>query len=204
MKDFGKKSRARLGKHLGQVASSSLPLLGVWLCNGLWHGTGWNYIFFGLYYFILILFENLTEPWIESLAKKLKINRNSLPYRSFQSLKLLFIVFTGELFFRAADLTTGFLMVRSIFTDFHWSTLTDGSLLGLGLSLPDYAAVFLGFIAVLAVGIIHERGISIRSRIADWNIKARWGFLYAAIFVVIIFGAYGDGYLPVKLIYAGF
>ena len=95
-------------------------------------------------------------------------------------------------------------MFRSIFTGFHWSAVTDGSLLKLGLTLPDFLAVFFGFIAVYAVGVIHEKGISIRDRISGWNRAARWSFLYAAILLIIALGAYGDGYVPAKLIYAGF
>ena len=95
-------------------------------------------------------------------------------------------------------------MFLSIFTGFHWSVLTDGSLLNLGLTLPDFATVLIGFLAVCIVGSIHQRGISIREKISGWNIAARWSFLYAAVLLVIILGAYGDGYLPAQLIYAGF
>lgn len=204
VKKLGKKYRNKFGKHVGQILASSPALFGVWLANGFWHGTGWNYIFFGMYYFVLILIGNLLEPVIKKTTDALKINQNSIPYRVLQSVKLLIIVFTGELFFKAKDLTTGVHMFFSIFTGFHWSVLTDGSLLQLGLSIPDYFALFLGFAAVVTVGVIHERGILIREKIAGWNMPARFGFLYAAIFLVLIFGAYGDGYLPAKLIYAGF
>ncbi|GLC81619.1 MBOAT family O-acyltransferase [Lacrimispora brassicae] len=204
VKNLGKHSRAKWGKHLGQVISSSIALFGVWILNGLWHGTGWNYIFFGMYYYVLILLGNLLEPAVQRITNALRIRRTGTLYRSFQTIKLLLIVFTGELFFRANNLTAGMNMFRSIFTGFHWSALTDGSLLKLGLSLPDFIAIFFGFIAVYAVGAIHEQGISIRERISRLNILARWSLLYAAILIVIVLGAYGDGYLPAKLIYAGF
>lgn len=169
-----------------------------------WHGTGWNYLFFGMYYFTLILLGNLCEPMILKITEILKINRNAWYYRTLQTIKILPIIFTGELFFRANGLGVGFKMFGSIFTGFQLSTLTDGSLLKLGLSLKDFAVVTFGLIAVLIVGLLHEKGIAIRERIAGWHIAARWGFLYAAIVIVIIFGAYGAGYIPAKLIYAGF
>ncbi len=203
-KNLGKKLRAKFGKQSGQVLSSCPALFGVWLLNGLWHGTGWHYIFYGMYYFVLILWGNLTEPVVQKAAAALRINRDSWFYRGFQTAKLLLIVFTGELFFRADNLTIGIRMFLSIFTGFHWSVFTDGSLLNLGLTLPDFAAVLIGFLAVCIVGSIHQRGISIREKISGWNIAARWSFLYAAVLLVIILGAYGDGYLPAQLIYAGF
>jgi D-alanyl-lipoteichoic acid acyltransferase DltB (MBOAT superfamily) len=203
-KKLGKKSREKFGKHLGQVLSTSLPLFGVWMANGFWHGTGWHYIFFGMYYLAIILFENLTEPAVLSMTNALHINRERIPYHIFQTVKLLIIVFIGELFFAARSLSQGFQMFASIFTGFNWSVLTDGSLLKLGVSIQDFYAVFFGLATMLIVGVIHERGISIRDRISNWRMPARFGFLYAAIIVVLILGAYGEGYLPVKLIYAGF
>jgi Predicted membrane protein involved in D-alanine export len=204
VKKLGKTSRAKFGKHMGQIIPSSVALFGVWICNGLWHGTGWNYIFFGMYYFTLILLGNIFEPMVVKITEFLKINRDSIPYHVFQNLKTLPIIFTGELFFRANGLKKGLLMFQSIFTEFNWDVITNGTLLRLGLSTKDYAAVLFGFIIVVIVGVLHEQGISIRDKIAGWNIFARWGLLYAAILLVIIFGAYGDGYIPAKLIYAGF
>lgn len=34
-------------------------LLAVWFLTGLWHGAGWNFILWGLYFFVLLLFEKL-------------------------------------------------------------------------------------------------------------------------------------------------
>lgn len=204
VKKLGKSSKAKFGRHLGQIIPSSIALLGVWVCNGLWHGTGWKYLFFGMYYFTLILIGNLCEPMIQKLTDALKIDRKAWYYKTLQTIKILPIIFTGELFFRANGLGVGLKMFASIFTGFHWSTLTDGSLLKLGLSIKDLAVVLFGLTAILIVGILHEKGVAIRERIAGWNIAVRWGFLYAAIVIIIIFGAYGAGYIPAKLIYAGF
>lgn len=36
-----------------------LNLFLVWFLTGLWHGAGWNFILWGLYFFVLLLFEKL-------------------------------------------------------------------------------------------------------------------------------------------------
>ena len=51
---FGKK---HLGKYLTRLGATALCLFPVWLCNGLWHGASWNYIFWGIYYLIFLLLE---------------------------------------------------------------------------------------------------------------------------------------------------
>ena len=163
-----------------------------------------NYIFFGLYYFVLIFAASAFEPLIERGTARLGIRRDGVCYQIFQRTKLLIIVFIGEMFFRAATLTAGMEMFGKIFTDFRGSQLIDGTLLKLGISEADYGAVFFGFLVVLAVGVIHEKGISIRDKVAGFRLAPRWSIYYGAILLVIILGAYGPGYRPVDLIYAGF
>jgi D-alanyl-lipoteichoic acid acyltransferase DltB (MBOAT superfamily) len=51
---FGKKKLNPYGTRLGDMAIALLP---VWLCNGIWHGPKWTYIFYGIYYFIIIMIE---------------------------------------------------------------------------------------------------------------------------------------------------
>ena len=51
---------------------------------------------------------------------------------------------------------------------------------------------------------MRERGISLRETVARQHIAVRWSVYYAAILFVIIFGAYGIGYVPVDPIYAAF
>ncbi len=204
VKNLGKSSRKRFGKHLGQIIPSAVALFGVWICNGLWHGTGWNYIFYGMYYFVLILLGNALEPLAEKAAALLHRSRQGVFWRVLQTVKLLLIVFTGELFFRAEGLQAGMSMFRSVFTGFTWSAVTDGSLLALGLSLQDYIVAAVGLLLVLLVGILHERGISIREKLAARPLVFRWSCYYAAILLVVLFGAYGPGYAPIDLIYAGF
>ncbi len=42
-----------------RVKFKYLNLLLVWLLTGLWHGANWNFLFWGLYFFILITLEKL-------------------------------------------------------------------------------------------------------------------------------------------------
>ena len=69
LKKITSKTRKKLGNHLGPLLSGAIALFVVWFCNGIWHGAGWNYIFFGMYHFALILLANITNP----LSKKYSI-----------------------------------------------------------------------------------------------------------------------------------
>ena len=61
-----------------------------------------------------------------------------------------------------------------------------------------------GVVIVFIVGVLKEKGVSIRETIAKRNIVLRWTVYFAALFIVIILGAYGRGYDAVSFIYAQF
>ena len=47
-----------------------LNLLIVWAATGIWHGASWNYLFWGLYFFCLLILEKLVlAKWLEKLPK---------------------------------------------------------------------------------------------------------------------------------------
>lgn len=67
-----------------------LSLALVWLCTGIWHGASWNYIIWGVYYGLFILFEEL-------LGKK-RIKKIPVVIRHIYS-KLVIIIGFGIFYF---------------------------------------------------------------------------------------------------------
>ena len=203
VKKLAKKVKKRCGKSVGKFVAPAIALFCVWICNGLWHGANWNFIFYGMYYFVIILIENITEEPIKKLTAKLHINTKSFFYNSFRTVKLFIIVIVGEMFYNATTLKDGFLMFKRIFTDFQASRFV--SYIGkLRIAKNDLAICFIGVIIVTIVGVIHEKNISVRDKVAQWKLPVRWLFWYGIMLFVIIFGAYGSGYAVVDLIYAGY
>ena len=193
--------RKKLGNHYGPLIGGAIALLAVWFLNGLWHGAGYTFLFYGLYQFSLILLGNIFEPLIKKICPKLHINRENIIYRVFQSVKMTFFVFIGELFFRANTLTDGFRMFKRVFTNFNINTK---ELLSIGLDIKDYLIIFIALIVVFIISILKEKKINIREEISKKHIVIRWIIYYMLIFSTIIFGAYGPGYVPVDPIYADF
>ena len=132
------------------------------------------------------------------------INRQSVVYHSLQVVKTTIIVCFGELFFRAHGLWAGLYMFRNIFTNFSLETFKDGSVLKLGMDIQDFIIVLLMVLLVFAVGVLQERGVNIRDALSKKNTAVRWAVGYAMILSIVIFGAYGAGYIPVEPIYANF
>ncbi len=204
VKRWNQFGRKHAGKYLTRLVTSAAALFPVWLCNGLWHGARWSYIFYGMYYFVLIMLGTAVQPARNKLLSVCHIREDSGYWRVIQIAKTWVIIFVGELFFRADGLQAGFHMFASMFRDFQLSLLWDGSLLGLGLGRADLAAVAVGCVVVAVIGSLKERGEPIFVRLVKTSVPVRWGAYYALILAVIVFAAYGDGYQSVDLIYAGF
>ncbi len=204
MKSITTFARKRIGNHFGPLIAGSIALFCVWILNGLWHGSGWQFIFFGMYHFVLILSGNIVEPVVKQFTSKLHLNRQSIPYKGWQILRTFLLVNIGELFFRAESLEAGLTMCKSIFTNFSLDAIKSRSLFKMGMDGHDYIIVALTLLIILVVGVLRERGVLIRQEIGKKNIAARWLCYYALLFFIIIFGAYGSGYYPVEPMYASF
>lgn len=204
MKRLSSKARKRLGHHFGTLPASAIALFYVWLCNGLWHGAGWNFIFFGMYHFVLILSGNIAEPFIAKSAEKLHISRSGPLYHGFQIVRTAALVCIGEMFFRANGLRTGLAMLKKIFTDFTFNTIVEKTFFSFGADLYDYIIVAIVLAVIFFIELRQEKGLSIRERISTKPVVERFAVYYALIMAIVIFGAYGAGYVPVDPIYASF
>lgn len=202
VKNWNKNARKKYGKYWAMVGTSAMALFPVWVATGVWHGAGWQYLFYGMYYFVILLLGVALEPLKEKRNKKLGIDPNAAWFKTLRILKTWVIIFTGELFFNAKTLTIGFEMFFSIFGNFHissiWKYFPDA------ITAGDVVAIVFGCIVVWIVGFLKEHGYDVRGKILGARMPVKWGFYYALIFSVLLLGAYGTGYQPVDLIYAGF
>lgn len=83
-----------LGGNRKGAARQTVNLLAVWLLTGLWHGAGWNFIIWGLYYFAIIAAEKL---FLGVLIEK-------LPW-ALRHLYALLLIIIGWVIFACDDIT---------------------------------------------------------------------------------------------------
>ena len=77
----------------------------VWSLTGIWHGASWNFVFWGILYFVLLTFEKLT-----GLPGKFPHRWQKELYRIFT----LLCVVIGWVFFRAETMTAGLNFCKSM------------------------------------------------------------------------------------------
>lgn len=93
-----------LGGNKKGIKRQILNLFIVWTLTGLWHGAQWNFILWGLYYFIFLMLEKFI------LKKYLKNTPNFLKH-----IYTITIVLIGWILFRAESLTTCYNMIKNLF-----------------------------------------------------------------------------------------
>lgn len=191
-------------EHLTTLLPSAYALFFVWFANGMWHGASGKYIFYGLYYYALMMLGQALRPLTAKALAQLHISRESRGYHVFEVLRTGLIVCFGMLIFRAETLQQAWSMFTDIFTQFGASQLFDGTLLVSGISISDYVILALAFCLVLAISLLQERGVQIRQRLASQVLPVRWTVYFGLLFAFIIFGAYGGNFTNTAFIYGEF
>ena len=197
-------ARRVLGNRMGPLAASGVALAAVWLCNGLWHGAGGQYVLFGLYYFVLIWGGGLMGPVAERFCAAVGIDHNGRAWHAWQRTRTLAVVFVGELIFRAPGGAVALAMVARLVGGLTLASFRDGTVLSLGIDAADFAAVGAFCVALFVVGLLRERGARLFGRMWAAHPVARVTAMVCLALTVVVFGAYGAGYQPVDPMYAQF
>ena len=122
-----------------------LNLLIVWSLTGFWHGASWNFILWGLYYFVLLLIEKclMLRVW-KKLPEKLGFIR---------VIVTMILVMCGWILFSHTDLGEAAAYMKTLFSPEAWKAGFDfrGGHISTG-----YQTVYLfrGSLVLMAVGII--------------------------------------------------
>lgn len=197
-------ARRALGGRVGPAVASGVALLAVWLANGLWHGAGTQYLLFGLYYFAVIWLGALVAPASEALCARLGVSRDGALWRGLQHARTLVVVLVGELIFRSASAAQGVELLGRAVLGFRAASLADGTVLAVGMDAADFAAVAVFAALLLVVGALRERGARPLDAVWRRGPVARGALCCALLVGVVVFGAYGAGYVPVDPMYASF
>lgn len=94
-----------LGGNRVSVLRHAFNILIVWALTGLWHGAGWNFVAWGVYYGILLLLEKFV--WGKALNKIPKVLRH---------IYTLVIVIVGWIFFASPSFSQAFTYLGYMFT----------------------------------------------------------------------------------------
>ncbi len=202
MKTISRFFRKRVGEKMGKRIPVYLSSFLVWTATGIWHGASWNFVFWGISNWAVLMVSEELEPCYERFQTHFALKGN-MPYKVFQVARTFLFVCVLNLFDCYASLADTFGMIVSMFTADNWHVLWDGSLLKLGLTQLDYAILALG-VWILFLVSYSQRSGSVRDKIARLAYPLRFCVWYGLFLAVLLLGAYGIGYDKSQFIYNQF
>lgn len=204
---ISKKSKKFFGKKtvIGKNLPVYLAMLVVWICMGIWHGESIKYIIGeGIWFWLILVIGNLTEPFFKKSILKLKFANNKI-LDILRVIRTFILVCVGQLFFRADSFTAGIRMLKLGFTkhrylniipvliEHHVGTSTLGGYLVVSWFL-------LSVVLMIAVDRLIYNGINPYMEIGKKSAVFRWSIYWFIVFGVV-FTIYGE---QADFIYAGF
>lgn len=192
---LGGSRKGKLVKYLNLMLTFSV--------SGLWHGTGYTYLFWGALNAVYQIAGEITAPIKNRIYNAAKISKDSFLCKALQTMGTFFWIMLAWVIFRAKNLETGITMITSVFTVYNPWILFNDSLFYLGVTWKEFILLLIS-IFVLCVVERKQEAICIRDWILEQHLLVRWSLYIAAICAICVFGAYGFGYEPQDFIYGEF
>lgn len=183
--------------NFGKFIVTAFPLFFVWFLNGFWHGATWKYIFYGLYYYLVMMGALLFAPLFDPMKERLKLKTNKA-FMLFQIVRTTLLVMLGMLIFRADTLSQAWTMLCGIFT------FTQANFMTFGLEKIDFIVLGIGTCMMFFLSLYQELQGNVQVLIDRKSLLLRYGILLMIIALIITFGMYGEGYNAADFIYGGF
>lgn len=203
MMKINTKVKKKRGVAAYKLVSAAVPLMVVWLLTGLWHGTGWNYVVWGIYYGTLIILGMIFEGEFQKVEAALHINTKAASWRILQHIRIFFVFMGGRLLTAPGTLGNTVIAIKQMFSQFNIWVFFDGSLYFMGLDRPNFILLLLTIVVLWVVSVLQSRG-SVREMIARQNIVVRWLIYYLLFFSILVFGEYGPGFNASSFVYMNF
>ena len=194
------------GSHIAKVLPTSIASFIVFLVVGIWHGSNWKYVGFGIWNGGIIMLSTLCKPLYDGIKEKLHIPPGAAWYDVFQMLRTFLVVLVGYMFDIAPDFFGALDMMRRIVTDWSLSASIMELSKVLTLRKGDYVVLLAGALLIFIVSVIQERHPqqSLRVMLDSKPFLLRWCLVFLGIVSVLVFGVYGPGYDPAGFVYMQF
>lgn len=155
--------------------------------SGVWHGAGWQFVFYGVVHGLALVFEFLTTKQ----RKKVKKNTNPMLYK-YGSIFLTFAFVTLSLvFFRSPSISQVMDIYSDIFNisnyNLSWSSI---------IFSEEFSAtkmlISVGFILFLEIVQFLNQDTKIDTFFQNWKPWMRFGFYQTLIMTIVLFGEFGQ------------
>lgn len=191
-------------KYMSRAFSAIIASVIVFVIVGIWHGTGWNYVVYGMYQAFFVSTAVALAPVYKRCKSLLHINESCISWKMFSILRTFVILILGRVLIKAGNLSQAGLIYKKMLELDNIAALFTGSLFEYGLDYKNYYLMLLGIFGLIVVDVLHERGIKFRQLLMKQDIVFRYFIYMSAIFLIIIMGIYGPDYEASAFIYQAY
>ena len=163
-----------------------LNVMITFLASGMWHGASLHYIIWGGLHGGYQVIGEMMTPLKKKIWELLHINPEHIVYQTLQRVITFFLIVITFVVFRANSFRESLEIFKIIVLRFEWSRLIDGSVMNLGLVPAPCLLVIVALILLLAVDILHERGVHFSLWISEKPRAVRWGVYYVLTFLILV------------------
>ena len=183
---------------------SYINLIITFLVSGLWHGSKWTFIAWGLINGLYQAIGKSTRDKRKAIATKLSINTDTPAYKVFRMIITFILMDFTWLVFRIDRLSDLPHILKHTITNFDLLSICAERIYNYGLDVKDFQILLFGTLVLLFADICKYRGI----KISEWICKQNWLFRVGSIVLPVLFialvGIWGNAYNASSFIYFKF
>lgn len=189
MNRLGKKCKKVLGRKKGRLIPICISNIIVFLLVGIWHGSSWGFIIWGLYNGLIIAFSNYFADRFAAAKKACHIRESSAGYHIFMVVRTFIITMIGNYVDLTHSFSDMFRMMRYAVTRFMPSQILEISSGKLGTAYTPTALLILaiGCILLFLVSFLQERGVRIRDTLSKWPLPVEFALCLVLLICIPMF-----------------
>lgn len=210
---IGKWAQTRFGRHFGLTLPATISLIIVWITTGMWHGSTWAYVVWGLANGVFIIADLWFEPVVTRWKRFLHISDSSCAWKLWQIMTTFVLVTFIKVLPEVGTLSQGVGLWQNIFTNFdvpqrlsEWFPYWNFDM-RLGYTLLCVGVMTILLLVFFAGSVIKFRNLhgGIRNVVDGIPFAIRMS-MYALLCILILMLGFGSRTLanPGEFLYAAF
>ena len=202
---INKYTRKKFGKFIAKTVPVGVLSLILFTVIGVWHGANWGEVLFGVFNGVVVLISTLCEPGFVKIRKTLRLNESGA-FRIFQSVRTFFIISIARVFSLPGNIAVTGSMLLTMFgiRNAQAPFFTFSEQLVKAADLKMYVPALLGCVLLFVVSLVEEKGHSVRDLINEKPAVVRVVITALGTVAIVLFGAYGIGYVASNFIYSNY
>lgn len=200
-----KATKKKFGKFIAKTVPVGILSLFLFIIIGIWHGANWGEVLFGVFNGVIVLISTLCEPLYVKIRKLLHMDELFF-FRIFRSVRTFLIITLARVISLPANIQIAGGMYLAMFgaksSEVPFFKMT-GQLMQPG-DFVQYIPAVIGCVVLFAVSLIEEKGHSVRDLINAKPMAVRVIAASLCTVAILLFGAYGIGYVASNFIYGNY